>query len=187
MTIAITIAALIVVVYTVAGGLLADAITDSVQGIILIIGLVGIVVYMFLGEPDLPAVIANIPAERWNLWGPADESIWLKIDTWAIPLCGSVVAQELVARVIATNHLKSHDGHRFRPVRCLLVGLIPHPSAGWVSLMPDLQIAEQILPSMAQRYLPTFFYVIFAGALVSAILSTVDSACWLPLRSCRTT
>ncbi len=177
-TIAITIAALIVVIYTVAGGLLADAITDSVQGVILIIGLVGIVVYMFLGEPDLPAVIASIPDERWSIWGPADESIWLKIDTWAIPLCGSVVAQELVARVIAT---KSPEIARRASLQAgtmyLLVGLIP-ASIGLVgfALMPDLQIAEQILPSMAQRYLPTFFYVIFAGALVSAILSTVDSA-----------
>ena len=31
-------------------------------------------------------------------------------------------------------------------------------------------------PTPAQKYLPTFCYVLFAGALVSAILSTVDSA-----------
>jgi SSS family transporter len=177
-TIAITIAALIVVIYTVAGGMLADAITDSVQGLILIIGLVAIVVFMFLNEPELPTVVAAIPAERWNLWGPADESIWLKIDTWAIPLCGSVVAQELVARVIAT---KSPDVARRASLQAgsmyLLVGCIP-AMIGLIgfSLMPDLLVAEQILPSMAQKYLPSFLYVIFAGALVSAILSTVDSA-----------
>jgi Na+/proline symporter len=176
--IAITIAALIVVIYTVAGGMLADAITDSVQGLILIIGLVAIVIFMFLNEPELPAVVAAIPAERWNLWGPADESIWLKIDTWAIPLCGSVVAQELVARVIAT---KSPEIARRASIQAgsmyLLVGLIP-ATIGLVgfSLIPDLQVAEQILPAMAQKYLPTVLYVVFAGALVSAILSTVDSA-----------
>jgi Na+/proline symporter len=43
-------------------------------------------------------------------------------------------------------------------------------------LIPDLAVPEQILPSMAQKYVPSFLYVIFAGALVSAILSTVDSA-----------
>ena len=35
---------------------------------------------------------------------------------------------------------------------------------------------EQIVPALAQQYLTTFFYVLFCGALVSAILSTVDSA-----------
>jgi Na+/proline symporter len=177
-TIAITVAALIVVIYTVAGGMLADAITDSVQGVILILGLVAVAVFVFLREPDLPAIVARIPAERWNLWGPADESIWIKIDTWAIPLCGSVVAQELVARVIAT---KSPEIARRASLQAgtmyVLVGLVP-AMIGLVgfSLMPDLLVAEQILPSMAQKYLPSFLYVIFAGALVSAILSTVDSA-----------
>jgi len=177
-TIAITIAALIVVIYTVAGGMLADAITDSVQGLILILGLIAVAIFVFMKEPDLPAIVASIPAERWNLWGPADESIWLKIDTWAIPLCGSVVAQELVARVIAT---KSPEVARRASLQAgsmyLLVGFIP-AMIGLVgfSLMPDLLVAEQILPSMAQKYLPSFLYVIFAGALVSAILSTVDSA-----------
>jgi len=176
--IAITIAALIVVIYTVAGGMLADAITNSVQGVILILGLIAVAIFVFMKEPDLPAIVASIPAERWNLWGPADESIWLKIDTWAIPLCGSVVAQELVARVIAT---KSPEVARRASLQAgsmyLLVGFIP-AMIGLVgfSLMPDLLIAEQILPSMAQKYLPSFLYVIFAGALVSAILSTVDSA-----------
>src|SRR5690606_19556580 len=35
---------------------------------------------------------------------------------------------------------------------------------------------EQVVARLAQQYLPTFLYVAFAGALVSAILSTVDSA-----------
>jgi len=32
------------------------------------------------------------------------------------------------------------------------------------------------VPTLAQRYLPAILYVMFAGALISAILSTVDSA-----------
>ena len=44
------------------------------------------------------------------------------------------------------------------------------------ALLPGLAEPEQILPLLAERYLPTLLYVLFAGALVSAILSTVDSA-----------
>ena len=35
--------------------------------------------------------------------------------------------------------------------------------------------AEQVLPAVAAHYLPGVLYILFAGALVSAILSTVDS------------
>lgn len=59
----------------------------------------------------------------------------------------------------------------------ILVGLIPL-SIGLLGagVVPGLEYPEQILPLMAQRHLSTFLYALFAGALVSAILSTVDSA-----------
>ena len=44
------------------------------------------------------------------------------------------------------------------------------------SLLPALAEPEQLLPRLAAQYLPTVLYVLFAGALISAILSTVDSA-----------
>jgi Na+/proline symporter len=58
----------------------------------------------------------------------------------------------------------------------LLVGLIPVTLGllGAVAI-PDLEHAEQILPLLAQQHLPALLYTLFAGALVSAILSTVDS------------
>jgi Na+/proline symporter len=59
----------------------------------------------------------------------------------------------------------------------LVVALIP-VFFGLVGrqLVPDLGEAEQIVPTLAQRYLPALLYIMFAGALISAILSTVDSA-----------
>jgi SSS family transporter len=177
-TLAITIAAAIVIVYTVAGGLLADAITDALQGSILIIGLLVLFVAIWVQEPDLGSTFAQIPAERWNLWGPSDEPLLSKLNTWAIPLCGSVVAQELVARVIAT---KSPETARKASLTAgtmyIMVGLIP-ASIGLLGaeLMPNMSVPEQILPTIAMTYLPTIGYIIFAGALISAILSTVDSA-----------
>ena len=59
----------------------------------------------------------------------------------------------------------------------LLIGLIPL-FLGMIGpgLVPDLADGEQILPILAQTYLPTALYIVFAGALMSAILYTVDSA-----------
>jgi Na+/proline symporter len=59
----------------------------------------------------------------------------------------------------------------------VLVGLIPL-SLGLVGfdLLPGLQHEEQVLPLLAQKHLSEILYVVFAGVIVSSILSTVDSA-----------
>jgi Na+/proline symporter len=58
----------------------------------------------------------------------------------------------------------------------LAVGLIP-VTLGLIGaeILPGLEDPEQILPRLAQLHLPGVLYVLFAGALLSAILSTVDS------------
>src|SRR5690606_39820284 len=61
----------------------------------------------------------------------------------------------------------------------LLAGLIPvYVGLVGMSLLPDvtLESTDHFLPTVAKTYLPTVLYVMFVGALVSAILSTVDTA-----------
>lgn len=176
--IAIAIAATIVIVYTVLGGLLAVAYTDLIQGIVLIFGLIALFVLVVVKTPDLAGIWSSIDPNRLTLRQPPGTSILDRIDIWAIPLCGSVVAQELVARVIATRSPKVAKRSSIAAGSMYLgFGLIP-AFIGLVGLhlMPGLEDTEQIIPFMAQAYMPTILYIIFAGALVSAILSTVDSS-----------
>jgi Na+/proline symporter len=98
-------------------------------------------------------------------------------EAWAVPILGSVVAQELIARVSAAR--SEEVSRRSTLVATALygvVGLVP-VFLGLMGprLIPNLAEAEQVLPALGRATLPTFLYVIFAGALVSAILSTVDS------------
>lgn len=176
--IAIAIAASIVILYTVLGGLLAVAYTDLIQGLILIFGLFALIVLLVLNEPQLGAAWASVSPERLTLRQPPGTSWLERIDIWAIPLCGSVVAQELVARIIATRSPKVAKRSTIAAGGMYLtIGLIP-AFIGLVGLylMPELTDSEQLIPAVAQAYMPTVLYIIFAGALVSAILSTVDSA-----------
>jgi SSS family transporter len=176
--IAIAIAATIVIIYTVLGGLLAVAYTDLIQGIVLIFGLIALFVLVIFKTPDIAGIWSSIDPDRLTLRQPPGTSILDRIDIWAIPLCGSVVAQELVARVIATRSPKVAQRSSIAAGSMYLgFGLIP-AFIGLVGLhlMPGLEDTEQIIPLMAQAYMPTILYIIFAGALVSAILSTVDSA-----------
>ncbi len=174
--IAITIAACVVIVYTMSGGLLADAITDMVQGIALIIGLAILfgVVMLDGGAEALRAV----PPERLQLFGGGEVPLLEVVERWAIPIFGSVVAAELVARIIAVRSpVVARRACMTAGGIYLLIGLIP-VTLGLVgaALLPGLEHAEQLLPALAQDRLPQLLYMFFAGALVSAILSTVDSA-----------
>jgi SSS family solute:Na+ symporter len=175
-TLTISIAAAVVIVYTMSGGLLADAITDLVQGIALIIGL-GILLVVVLGDGGTEAV-ASIDPQRLQLFGGGEIPALEVLESWAIPIFGSVVAAELVTRVIATRSPEVAQRSCFIASGAyLLVGLIP-VTLGLVGfqLMPGLEDPEQVLPRLALQKLHPVFYTLFAGALVSAILSTVDSS-----------
>ncbi len=176
--IAITLAALVVVVYTIYGGLLADAITDLFQGIALIVGLVILFVVVVSALGGFEPAAATIAPERLRLFGGPEVSIFAVLERWAIPICGSVLSQELVARVLATHSPQvARRASLLGGGLYLAVGFIP-VFLGLVGarVIPELAEPEQLLAQLAQHYLPTFLYIAFAGALVSAVLSTVDSA-----------
>ena len=103
-TMTITIAAGIVIVYTMFGGLLADAWTDLVQGIVLIAGLVTL--FVLVAGNQSAGIGVLIQPEQLQLFG-GPEVGWLEVlETWAIPVIGSVTAAELLTRAIAARSPK---------------------------------------------------------------------------------
>ncbi len=173
----IAVAAGFTIVYTAFGGLLVDAITDVIQGGVLAVGLLVLfaAVVIHLGGPaDAAAVLAS----RDPLASAAgNRSALQALEAWAIPVCGSVVAAELVSRVIATPSPQVAQRSAFGAAGLYLVlGSIPlFIGLVGASIVPAIADAEQIVPVVAREVLPTLGYAIFAGALISAILSTVDS------------
>lgn len=172
----ISLAAGIVILYTMFGGLLADAWTDMIQGIALMAGLT-VLFIVVVNDVGLGGLTSIDPA-RLNLFGGSSVGILGTLEAWAIPVCGSLMAAELAARIIAskTPQIARRSALSAGGIY-LLFGLIP-VTFGLLgpSLVPGLSDPEHLLPMIAQRYLPGILYAIFAGALVSAILSTVDSA-----------
>ena len=82
------------------------------------------------------------------------------------------MARVIAARSIAVARRSSLLAGAFY----LLLGVIPvFVGLVGVRILPGLADAEQLLPALAQQLLPTLGYAIFAGGLISAILSTVDS------------
>jgi Na+/proline symporter len=164
-----------VVTYTLLGGLLGDMINDVVQGAVIIGGLLLMLVTIGI-DADIPALLAAQPEGRFSLLSPG-ESIWERVDRWMIPVLGSLVAQEIVARMLAAGSPRT--ARRACYVACgvyVAVGSIP-VILGMVGplVFPYDGESEQFLIQLAREKLPTLAFVAFVGALLSALLSTIDS------------
>jgi Na+/proline symporter len=178
-TTAVTAAALVVLIYTVAGGMLADAYNDLIQGIAVILGLTILLIVIVIDMGGIGAALSTISPERLTFVTPEGESLSFmgRLELWMVPIMGSVMAQELVGRVVYYPSVKVAFNSCMRAGTIyFLVGMIPVIiGLLGVSYMPNLSDPETIMPQLAKTHLSQFGYVIFIGALVSAILSTVDS------------
>ena len=179
---AVLIAALLVGAYAVVGGLLADAITDVVQGIAVMIGLVVLAVFVAgaLGGPE--EALARIEPARLTLAMGPEDTVLDRIEHLTVVICGSLVAVELVSRFLgARTAAIAARGTIAGGLMYLAIGLLPL-FLGLVgpTLLKDLAEPEQIVPKLAESYLPPIGYALFVGALVSAILSVVHAALHAP-------
>lgn len=181
--VAVGVAAGITISYTVFGGLMADAMTDVVQGVMLILGLVVLAAAVVGEVGGIDGARAAIAAGGRVRFGILPEGPLIQtVERWAIPVCGSVVATELVARVIATpTATVARRSALIAGGLYLAIGLIP-VFIGVVGLAPTepLDDPEQLIPSLARDLMPTVAYAAFVGAFLSAILSTVDSTLLVP-------
>ncbi|MFN3408052.1 MAG: sodium:solute symporter family protein [Limisphaerales bacterium] len=176
-TACITFAAGAVILYTCVGGLLADVVTDFVQSLAIVAGLLALGVALFFAPGfELGTAWRAVEPGRLNLFG-GEESPWAKLDLWMMTICGSVVAQEIVARILGTRTPSiARNATLIGGALYLVVGLIPAAIGLFgPQLAPGLDDPEHLLPRLAEEHLPGILHIIFVGALVSAILSTVDS------------
>lgn len=165
---------LIVLVYCLLGGLMGDILSDFVQGFILMLGL-GLILYFVL-QADGLSILLNQSPERLSLLTPG-ESVWERIDRWSIPILGSLIAQESISRLLATKNANSAKLATYNASGIYLIaGTIP-VLLGLMgpTLLPDLQDKEQFLVLLSQKYLPPLAQMLLLGALLSAILSSIDS------------
>ena len=175
--VALALAAGIAVLYTGLGGLLADVWTDSFQAAVLCLGLVlvlGAVVVQLGGLGAAKARLAQAPVDL----SLPDGTGWLDVaEAWLIPILGSLTAQEVLARSFAARSARvARAAGIGGGLLYLAVGLVPVLIGLLAPAAAPEATGDAFLTVTAQQYLPPLLYVLFAGALVSAILSTVDSA-----------
>ena len=167
---------ILIVVFTMIGGYTGDVITDFVMGLVVIAGLIVTAVFitMAIGGPE--AALAKITPDRLNIVSP-DTPLLEQVDEWAIAIVGSLVAQEAISRFLGTKTPQIARTSCFvAAAMYFVVGLIPsYIGLSGAGLVPLSDNTDAFLPDLAKAILPEFGYIVFFAALVSAILSTINS------------
>ncbi len=164
-----------VIAYSFLGGMWGDVMTDLIQGTILTLGLVGLLGAVLWSQPWSALSPALVP-DRFELW-PTGEGAWIQLDRLSIPILGSLVTQELAARLLgAKSPSVARKSSFWAAGLYFVVGSIP-VFLGLVgpALVPNLGESERLLPELAARFLTPLGGVLFSCSLLAAILSTVDS------------
>lgn len=181
---AVVVGATITIAYTMMGGMWSVAVTDAVQTIALLVGMVVLLVATLAKLGGIEAALYRVPDEMWDLLPPdmdASEGLTY-LQAWLVIGLGSLPGQDLVQRALsAKDERTARRSAVLAGMGYLALGLIP-VLIGILGglLQPELSNPEHIIPSLALELLPPLAAVLVLGALVSAILSSADSALLAP-------
>ena len=184
----IVIVAIIGTGYTLMGGMLSVTMTDAVQIVLVLLGLIVLllVILFELGEGSGWRGEARLwnetPAEMKAPFPVADRKMLLGwIGVFAIGAFGNLPRQDLMQRIFAAKSAKvAAAACVFAGVMYLVFGMIPLLLALSGNLLIPESPAFKIVPALAQAFLHPVVAVIFLLAILSAILSTIDSAILSP-------
>lgn len=184
----ITLVAVVGTGYTLMGGMWSVTLTDAIQMSLVLLGLI-VLAFTTLsglgnGNPwdGLMRVHQNAPPEhlivipRENL---NDFFVWLT--AFCVGALGNLPGQDLLQRVFSAKSAKvAQRACVIAGVLYLVFGAIPLVLALSVNLIDGVNPARAILPALAHAFLSPPVAVIFTVALLSAVLSTIDSAILSP-------
>lgn len=169
-------ATIVVIVYTSLAGIAGDIFTDMIQAVVLVTGLLLMLGAVAHAMGGFGPMIATIQPGQLKLLGEGET--WVgQADAWAIPILGSLVTQEAIARFLSTRTpALARNATLMAGAMYLLLGIVPVLIAlAGVHYLAVGQDSDTFLPDLATRTLSPALYVMFVGALLSAVMSTTNS------------
>lgn len=181
--------AIVVTIYTLIGGMWSVTLTDAIQIVVALIGLVilGYAVMAHIGEGNVFAGVQNVLAKQtperlmfvpdWTAFG-----LMAAIGTFLTGLLGNVPGQDLQQRVFTAKNPRTAS------LACILsaavyfpFGLIP-VMLGLAAFSLGIQMPENdtdghmLLPMLAAQFLHEGLVIVFVLAVISIIVSVACSA-----------
>ena len=181
-TLAIVAGAAVVIVYTMAGGLWAVSLTDAVQAVVLVTGLLVLGAVIALG-PGGEGLVARIPETHWRFLPEASLAeglFW--IQAWVVIGLGAIPSQDLLQRALsARSAAVARRSAHAAGLLYLTVGMVPVAlGMAGAALLPGLENPELVVPLLCLEHLRPAGVALVLGALLSAIMSSADSALLAP-------
>lgn len=187
----IVIGAAIVIVYTIYGGMWSVAMTDFMQMIIIVLGML-YVGYVVTGEIEggAAAVIEHASnAGKFNFWPePTLAAILAFIGAFVTLALGSIPQQDVFQRVMSAKDENTavrgavlggslYFVFAFVPIFLAYSAFLIDEKMTTQLLETDSQL---VLPTLILQHTPVFAQVMFFGALLSAIMSTASGTLLAP-------
>ncbi|TMH78304.1 MAG: sodium:solute symporter [Betaproteobacteria bacterium] len=193
----IVISGIIVLAYTIWGGMWSVAMTDLFQSVMIIVGL-GVIAWFVGDMAGGPGKIIAVAAEagKFEFWPRGGAKEWLAFVTAFLTLAiGSIPQQDIFQRVTSAKNERTavagsllggavYFSFVFVPIYIVGAGLLIDPSLGALLSAQDARETQRLLPEFILGHTPMWIQVLFFGALLSAILSTASGAIIAPTSLC---
>jgi SSS family transporter len=170
----------VVILYTALGGMLAVALTDALQLLIIAIGLIVLLVMVLVDAGGWSPIAAQLPEHTFRMIPLENTSErWLNyLRAWVIFGVADVASQSLMGRALsAKSERVAQQSFYLGGIGYLCFAMVPVMLGIIGSVMiPGLADSESIIPALAFEHLHPVAVAIFVGAILAAIMSSCDSA-----------
>jgi len=191
---AIIAGAMVVLVYTIFGGMWSVAFTDLFQTVVILIGLT-LVAFLVGGQAGgMDKVIAQAAADgKFNFFPASDDAKawWAMAGAFFTFAFGSIPQQDVFQRMTSAKDEGTavrgtllgaliYFVFAFVPIFIAYSAIVANPEIAKLFGAEDAREIQRILPDLVLGQMPLWAQVMFFGALLSAILSTASGALLAP-------
>ena len=170
-----------VVLYTTIGGFRAVALTDAVQGVVMMIGTTALLFGVIKSGGGISNIIESMAAVDPALITPAGPKGFLSkpfiLSFWVLVCFGVIGIPHTAVRCF--GYKESRSMHRAIIVGTFVLGFLMlgmHLCGAFGRvIVPGLTVGDKIMPALTLKVLPPVFAGIFLAGPLAAIMSTIDS------------
>lgn len=181
----IVISSMVVTVYTFIGGMWAISVTDFVQSILIVLGLVILSVVLAGKAGGMMAVLNQVPAETFRFVPQFNSTaIITYFAAWSVLGLGSIPSQDVFQRAMSSGSSRiAVQSCYYAAGLYLTVAMLPLFISLCIKHLYPGQIngdTQLTLPNMVLAHTALPVQILFFGSLLSAILSTTSSSILAP-------
>ncbi|MCA0971470.1 sodium/pantothenate symporter [Halobacillus litoralis] len=180
-TTALFIFAVSVLVYVIIGGFRAVALTDTVQGVVMVTGTLLLLIATIAAGGGIENIMTDLRTENPNLVTPfgAEGTLTPSYVSSFWILVGVAVVGLPQVTVRAMSYKSSRAMHRALIIGTIVVGFVMlnmHLIGVFARpILPGIEVGDKVMPLIAQEVLPPWLAGFVLAAPMAAIMSTVDS------------